>query len=100
MLDGRRRQSAILLLLPAAVVGVSLAGCTGSSSRHGAGASLSAAKADSFSASKLRGALLTRVNDVGASAAAASGAYTAISARVAGGRAGRTPEAAAAAAQA
>jgi len=99
MLDGRRRQSAILLLVPAAVVGVSLAGCTGSSSRHGAGASLSAAKADSFSASKLRGALLTRVNDVGASAAAASGAYTAISARVAAGQSAGTPKACAQAVQ-
>jgi hypothetical protein len=100
MLDGRRRQSAILLLVPAAVVGASLAGCTGSSSRHGASASLSATKADSFSASKLRGALLTRVNDGGASSAAASGAYTAISARVAAGQsAGGAPKACAQAVQ-
>ena len=93
MLDGRRRQSAILLLVPAAVVGASLAGCTSSSS-HGASASLSAAKGGSFSASKLRGALLTRVNGVGASASPASGDYTAISARVAAGQsAGGAPKA-------
>ena len=93
MLDGRRRQSAILLLVSAAVGGASLAGCTSSSS-HGAGASLSAAKGDSFSASKLRGALLTRVNGVGAAATAASGDYTAISARVAAGQsAGGAPKA-------
>src|ERR1700722_2352117 len=93
MLDGRRRQTAILLLGSAAVVGASLAGCTSSSS-HGAGASLSAAKGDSFSASKLRGALLTRVNGVGAAATAASGDYTAISARVAAGQsAGGAPKA-------
>jgi hypothetical protein len=94
MLDGRRRQSAILLLVPAAVVGASLAGCTGSSGSHGASASLSAVKGDSFSASKLRGALLTRVNGVGAAAAATSGGYTAISAQVAAGQsAGGAPKA-------
>ncbi len=99
MLDGRRRQSAILLLVPAAVVGASLAGCTSSSS-HRASASLSAAKGDSFSASKLRGALLTRVNGVGASTTAASGDYTAISARVAAGQsAGGAPKACAQAVQ-
>ena len=86
MLDGRRRQQAILLLVPAAVV-ASLAGCTSSSS-HGAGASLSASKANSFSASKLRAALLTRVNGVGAESTATSGDYTAISAQVAGQSAG------------
>ena len=85
MVDGRRRQTAILLLVPAAVVGASLAGCTSSSS-HGASASLSATKANSFSASKLRAALLTRVNGVGATSPAASGDYTAISAQVAGGQ--------------
>jgi hypothetical protein len=100
MLDGRRRQSAILLLVPAAVVGASLAGCTSSSSGHGASAALSAAKGDSFSASKLRGALLTRVNGVGAAATAASGDYTAISARVAAGQsAGGAPKACAQAVQ-
>jgi hypothetical protein len=85
MLDGRRRQTAILMLVPTALVGASLAGCTSSSS-HGASAALSAAKGNSFSASKLRGALLTRVNGVGASAAAASGGYTAISTKVAAGQ--------------
>jgi hypothetical protein len=81
MVDGRRRQTAILLLVPAAVVGVSLAGCTSSSSSHGASASLSSTKADSFSAAKLRGALLTRVNGVGPAAASATGDYTSIAAR-------------------
>jgi hypothetical protein len=92
MLDGRRRQTAILLLVPAAVVGVSLAGCTSSSS-HRAGASLSAAKGDSFSASKLRAALLTRVNGVGATSPAVSGDYTAISAQAAGQSASGAPKA-------
>ena len=91
MLDGRRRQTAILLLVPAAVVGVSLAGCTSSSS-HSTSAALSAAKGDSFSAAKLRGALLTRVNGVGAASAAASGDYTAISAKAAGQSAGGAPK--------
>ena len=92
MLDGRRRQTAILLLVPAAVVGVSLAGCTSSSS-HSASASLSAAKGGSFSASKLRAALLTRVNGVGATSPAASGDYTAISAHAAGQSASGAPKA-------
>jgi len=98
MLDGRRRQTAILLLVPAAVVGVSLAGCTSSSS-HSSGASLSAVKGDSFSASKLRAALLTRVNGVGAASPAASGSYTAISAQTAGQSAGGAPKACAEAVQ-
>ena len=92
MLDGRRRQAAILLLVPAAVVGVSLAGCTSSSS-HSVGASLSAAKGASFSASKLRAALLTRVNGVGAASPAASGDYTAISAHAVGQSASGAPKA-------
>ena len=95
MLDGRRRQTAILLLAPAAVVGVSLAGCTSSSS-HSGSASLSAAKGDSFSASKLRAALLTRVNGVGATSPAGSGDYTAISAQAAGQSASAAPKACAA----
>ena len=99
MLDGRRRQTTILLLVPAAVVGVSLAGCTSSSS-HSSSASLSAAaKGDSFSASKLRAALLTRVNGVGATAPAATGNYTAISAHTAGRSAGGAPKACAEAVQ-
>jgi hypothetical protein len=93
MVDGRRRNPAILLLVPAAVVGASLAGCTSSSS-HGASAALSAAKGDSFSASKLRAALLTRVNGVGATSPAASGDYTAMAATAAAGQtAGGTPKA-------
>jgi len=98
MLDGRRRRTAILLLVPAAVVGVSLAGCTSSSS-HSGSASLSAAKGDSFSASKLRAALLTRVNGVGATSPAASGDYTAISAQAAGQSASGAPKACAEAVQ-
>jgi hypothetical protein len=89
MVDGRRRQTAILLLVPAAVVGVSLAGCTSSSSSHGASAALSSAKGDSFSAAKLRGALLTRVNGVGPASAAATGDYTSIAARGAGQQAAK-----------
>jgi hypothetical protein len=83
----------MLLLVPAAVVGASLAGCTSSSSAHGgAGASLSAAKGDSFSASKLRAALLTRVNGVGAASPAASGGYAAMSAQTAGGQSAGDPK--------
>jgi len=92
MVDGRRRQTAILLLVPAAVVGASLAGCTSSSSSHGASAALSStkgAKANSFSAAKLRAALLTRVNGVGAAASAASGDYTSIAAQEAGQQAAK-----------
>jgi hypothetical protein len=89
MVDGRRRQTAILLLVPTVVVGVSLAGCTSSSSSHGASAALSSAKGDSFSASKLRAALLTRVNGVGAASAAASGGYTSIAAQGAGQQAAK-----------
>jgi hypothetical protein len=93
MFDGRRRHTAIMLLVPAAVVGTTLAGCTSSSSSHGAGASLSASKGNSFSASKLRAALLTRVNGVGAASPASSGDYAAISARVAAGQsAGGAPK--------
>jgi hypothetical protein len=84
MLDGRGRRTAILLLVPAAVVGVSLAGCTSSNSSHGANASLSAAKGNSFSAAKLRAALLTRVNGVGAASSAETGDYAKISAGLAG----------------
>jgi hypothetical protein len=93
MFDGRRRHPVILLLVPVAVAGASLAGCTSSSSHPSGSASLSAAKGDSFSASKLRSALLTRVNGVGAASPAASGDYTAISAQVAGGQsAGGAPK--------
>jgi hypothetical protein len=98
MSDGRRRQTAILLLVSAAVVGASLAGCTSSTS-HKAGASLSAAKGNSFTASELRGALLTRVNGVGATSPAASGDYSAMSVQAAGRQSAGAPKACARAIQ-
>jgi hypothetical protein len=80
MFDGRSRRTAVLLLVPAAVAGASLAGCSSSSSQAG-NASLSAkAAAGAFSAGKLRGALLTRVNGVGAATPAASGDFSSLSA--------------------
>jgi hypothetical protein len=88
----------MLLLVPAAVVGVSLAGCTSSSS-HSTSAALSAAKGDSFSAAQLRAALLTRVNGVGAASSAASGGYAAMSALAAGQSASGAPKACAGAVQ-
>jgi len=91
MVKGRRRRTAILVLMPAAVAAASVAGCTSSSS-HSASAALSSAKG-AFSASELRGALLTRVNGVGAASAAASGNYAAMSAKAAGGQsAGGAPK--------
>jgi hypothetical protein len=79
MFHGRSRRTAVLLLVPAAVAGASLAGC--SSSSHDADASLSAkAAAGAFSAAKLRGALLTRVNGVGAATPVASGDFSSLSA--------------------
>jgi hypothetical protein len=92
MSDGRRRRTAILLLVPAAVVGASLAGCTSSTS-HKASAALSVSKGNSFSAAQLRGALLTRVNGVGVASPAASGDYSSISAQAAGPQpAGKAPK--------
>jgi hypothetical protein len=80
MFDGRSRRTAVLLLVPAAVAGASLAGCT-SSSTHAADASLSAkAAAGAYSAAKLRGALLTRVNGVGAATPVATGHFSSLSA--------------------
>jgi hypothetical protein len=80
MFDGRSRRTAVLLLVPAAVAGASLAGCSSSSS-HDANASLSAkAAGGAFSAAKLRGALLTRVNGVGAATPVASGDFSSLSA--------------------
>jgi hypothetical protein len=80
MFDGRSRRTAVLLLVPAAVAGASLAGCTSSSSNTSA-ASLSAkAAAGAFSAAKLHGALLTRVNGVGAATPVASGNFSSLSA--------------------
>ena len=84
MFDGRSRRTTVLLLVPAAVAGASLAGCTSSSS-HPADARLSAkAAAGAFSAAKLRGALLTRVNGVGAATPAASGDFSSLSAAATG----------------
>jgi hypothetical protein len=80
MFDGRNRRTAVLLLVPAAVAGASLAGCSGSSS-HTDDASLSAkGAAGAFSVAKLRGALLTRVNGVGAATPVASGDFSSLSA--------------------
>src|SRR5579862_5381046 len=84
MFDGRSRRTTVLLLVPAAVAGIGLAGCSSSSS-HSSDAALSAkaaakAAAGAFSAAKLRGALLTRVNGVGAAAPAASGDFSSLSA--------------------
>jgi hypothetical protein len=86
MFDGRSRRTAVLLLVPAAVAGASLAGCSRSSS-HSADAALSAkAAAGAFSAAKLRGALLTRVNGVGAATPVASGDFSSLSAAETGAR--------------
>lgn len=80
MFDGRGRRTAVLLLVPATVAGVSLAGCTSSSS-HSGDATLSAkAASGAFSAAKLRGALLSRVNGVGAATPVASGDFSSLSA--------------------
>jgi hypothetical protein len=80
MFDGRSRRTVILLLVPAAVAGASLAGCSSSSS-HTSDASLSVnAAAGAFSAARLRGALLTRVNGVGVATPAASGDFSSLSA--------------------
>jgi hypothetical protein len=86
MFDDRSRRTAVLLLVPAAVAGASLAGCSGSSSRP-ADASLSAkGAAGAFSAAKLRGALLTRVNGVGAATPVVSGRFSSLSAAETGER--------------
>jgi hypothetical protein len=80
MFDGRGRRTAVLLLAPAVVVGASLAGCTSSSSKAGHAALSANAAAGAFSAAKLRGALLTRVNGVGAATPVASGEFSSLSA--------------------
>jgi hypothetical protein len=83
MFDGRGRRTAVLLLVPVAVAGACLAGCSSSTS-HTGDAALSAAKASAraaagaFSAAKLRGALLSRVNGVGAATPAVSGDYASL----------------------
>jgi len=80
MFDGRSRRTAVLLLVPAAVAAASLAGCS-SSARPSDNASMSAAKgaAGAFNDSKLRAALLSRVNGVGAATPAVSGEYSSLS---------------------
>ena len=86
MVDGRSRRTAALLLVPAAVAGASLAGCTSSSSHAGNAALSAKAAAGAFSAAKLRGALLTRVNGVGAASAVASGEFSSLPAAQTGER--------------
>ena len=84
MVDGRRRQTAILLLVPAAVVGASLAGCTSSSRVTGRVLRCRRPRGPRRTRSVPRScaaALLTRVNGVGAASAAASGDYTSIAAQ-------------------
>jgi hypothetical protein len=86
MFDGRSRRTAVLLLVPAAVAGVSLAGCSSSSSHSGDAALSAKAAAGAFSAAKLRGALLTRVNGVGAATPVASGVFSSLPATETAGR--------------
>jgi hypothetical protein len=87
MFDGRSRRTAVLLLVPAAVAGLSLAGCSSSSSHSGDAALSAKAAAGAFSAAKLRGALLTRVNGVGAATPVASGVFSSLPAAETEGRA-------------
>jgi len=80
MFRSHRRRTTVLLLVPAAVAGASLAGCS-TSADHPAAGSPSASKgaaAAPFNAVKLRGALLTRVNGMAAEAPAASGDYASL----------------------
>jgi hypothetical protein len=86
MFDGRSRRTAVLLLVPAAVAGVGLAGCSSSSSHTGDAALSAKAAAGSFSPAKLRGALLTRVNGVGAATPVASGDFSSLAAAATGAR--------------
>jgi hypothetical protein len=79
--DGRLRRASLVLVVPAAIAG--LAACSGGGGHPGgATASASADKAVSggFSATELKGALLTRVNGVGAAQAASTGKYASLSA--------------------
>jgi len=100
MIDGRWRRASWGLLVTAAVAG--LAACSGGGG-HSAGATASAsadkALSGAFSAAKLRGALLTRVNGVPPVTPASSGAYATLSAANTG-TAPVTPKACAAAATA
>jgi hypothetical protein len=77
-----------LLLVPVAVVGV--AGCSAGTTQSAASLTGSAAKASSngaFTATMLKGALLTQVNGVAAAAPASSGKYASLSAASAGSQA-------------
>lgn len=79
MFESRWQRVPVLLVAPAVAV-VALAGCA-SSSGHGASASSAksagvTAQTSSFSAAKLRGALLTKVNGVTASGPLTAGTYS------------------------
>jgi hypothetical protein len=81
MSESRWRRMPVLLAMPAAAaVALGLAGC-GSSPSHSAGASAAkpagvTAQTVAFSAAKLRGALLTKVNGATPAAPAAAGTYS------------------------
>src|ERR1700684_1099267 len=81
---GRWRLAAWGLVVPAAIAG--LAGCSGGGDSTGATASASADKAltGGFTGTDLRGALLTKVNGVGASGPASTAKYAALPATAAG----------------
>jgi hypothetical protein len=83
--DGRFLRASLVLLVPAALAG--LAACS-SGGGHAGGATASAAadKAVSggFSPADLKGALLTKVNGVGAASPATSGSYASMSGASAG----------------
>jgi hypothetical protein len=81
---GRWRLAAWGLVVPAAIAG--LAGCSGGGNSAGATASASADKAltGGFTGTDLRGALLTKVNGVGASGPASTAKYAALPATAAG----------------
>jgi len=104
MFDSRlRRTAAVLLLGPVAVACASLAGCGGTLSHPAggdraavhptaaatsasSGSASSQASAGPFSAAKLRGALLTRINGVAAVTRPATGNYASVSDGSAGKR--------------
>jgi hypothetical protein len=78
--DGRLRRVSWVLVVPAAIAG--LAACSGGGGHPaGATASASADKAVSggYSGTELKGALLTKVNGVGAAQAATTGKYASLS---------------------
>jgi hypothetical protein len=88
MVDSRWRRTAALLLGSAAVACASVAGCSSPAVHpEAAGPASSPAWAGPFNVAKLRGALLTHINDVAAVAPAATGHY----ASVPDGSAGKQP---------